>query len=93
MLTSRIYHWAEQTPDQVAVFANNRSISYGLFAHSISRARGFFASRGVLGPGVAVILAPNLLDFWALSLALRSLGLDTAIAWDPSEIEALGLER
>jgi acyl-CoA synthetase (AMP-forming)/AMP-acid ligase II len=91
MLTSRIYHWATQTPDKVAVLYNDQPISYATFAAYIGRARGYFVRRGVVGPGVAVLVTAKLMDFWILSLALRSLGLDTVIARSPEDIGALGL--
>src|SRR5262249_44214976 len=47
------------------------------FARSIAVARGYFARRGYLGPGYAVLAVYNTMNFWILSLALRSLGLTT----------------
>jgi hypothetical protein len=45
MLTSRIYHWADRTPDQVAVLHDAHPISYGEFASYLGRSRGYFLRR------------------------------------------------
>ena len=77
MITQVIFDWAEQTPDRTAVIYNGRVWSYRSFAQAIAVARGYFARRGYVGPGYAVLAVHNLNDFWILSLALRSLGLTT----------------
>ena len=77
MITDLIFEFAERTPDKTAVVYNGQPLSYRSFAANIALARGYFASRGVVGPGLAVLVIANMLDFWVVSLALRSLGLTT----------------
>ena len=77
MITNLIFDWANRTPDRTAVIYNGHPWSYRSFAHIISVARGYFARRGYIGAGYAVLAVPNLINFWVLSLALRSLGLTT----------------
>ena len=43
------------------------------------------------GPGYAVLAVYNLMDFWILSLALRSLGLTTVAVRSAAEVGKLGL--
>ena len=77
MITESIFHWAQKTPEKTAVIHNERSWSYRSFAEHIAIARGYFLKRGYAGPGYAVLATRNRMDFWILSLALRSLGLTT----------------
>ncbi len=77
MITQMIFDWAKRTPDRTAIVHNGRPYSYQSFAQLIGTARGYFARRGYSGPGYAMLAVHNLLDFWVVSLALRSLGLTT----------------
>lgn len=77
MITWRIFDWAAETPGKTAVIHNGNRISYAAFARLIAVARGYFARRGCVGDGYAVLAVQHLMDFWILSLALRSLGLTT----------------
>jgi acyl-coenzyme A synthetase/AMP-(fatty) acid ligase len=67
------------------------TISYGEFAYWISLAREFLAGQD-LRPGnvAAFVRVPNMLDAWALRLALNSLGLITVDVADAETL--LGLE-
>jgi acyl-coenzyme A synthetase/AMP-(fatty) acid ligase len=76
-LTDRIFDWARRSPGKTAVIYDGRPRSYAEFANAIAVARGFFARRGCHGPGLALVAVHNLLNFWIISLALRSLGLTT----------------
>ena len=91
MITQLIFDWAKQTPDRTAVIYNGRPLSYRSFAQLIAVARGYFARRGYVGPGYAVLAVPNLMDFWILSLALRSLGLTTVAVRSAAAVGELGL--
>ena len=91
MITRLIFDWAKQTPDRAAVIFNGRPLSYRSFAKFIALARGYFARRGHVGPGNAVLAVHNLLDFWILSLALRSLGLTTVAVPSAAALDELGL--
>jgi acyl-coenzyme A synthetase/AMP-(fatty) acid ligase len=77
VITDLIFDFAERTPEKTALVYNGQPLSYRAFAANVALARGYFASRGVTGSGLAVLVIFNLLDFWVLSLALRSLGLTT----------------
>jgi acyl-coenzyme A synthetase/AMP-(fatty) acid ligase len=77
MITESIFDWAQRTPEKTAVLDNDRPWSYRSFAEHIAIARAYFSKRGYGGPGYAVIATYNRMDFWILSLALRSLGLTT----------------
>jgi len=57
---------------------------------SLSRAH-IFHRRGYVGPGYAVLAIHNLMDFWILSLALRSLGLTTVSVGSAAMLERLEL--
>jgi|SRR5579862_2102057 len=77
MITQLIFDWAKRTPDRTAIIYNDRPWSYQSFAQLIALARNYFVRRGYIGPGYAVLAVHNPMDFWILSLALRSLGLTT----------------
>jgi acyl-coenzyme A synthetase/AMP-(fatty) acid ligase len=91
MLTGRIFDWAARTPDRTAVIYNGQAVSYRVLAGLIAKARGYFAARGFTGPGYAVLATRSLMDFWILSLALRSLGLTTLAIGVAAMLEELGL--
>jgi acyl-coenzyme A synthetase/AMP-(fatty) acid ligase len=89
MIPQLIFDWSRRTPDKTAVIWNGRvSLSYQSFANDIAVARGYFARRDCLGPGYAVLAVHNLLDFWVLSLAIRSLGLTTVVVGSVEQDQA-----
>ena len=90
MITQLIFDWAKRTPDRTAIIYNDRRWSYQLFAQLIALARGYFVRRGYIGPGYAVLAVYNPMDFWILSLALRSLGLTTVAVGSVAEGGAEG---
>src|SRR5262245_28294492 len=77
MIAESIFDWARRTPDKTAVIYNERPWSYRAFAEHIAIARGYFLKRGYAGAGYAGLATHDRMDFWILSLALRSLGLTT----------------
>ena len=91
MITQMIFDWAKRTPERTAVIYNGQPWSYHSFAYYISAARGYFSRRGYVGPGYAVLAVHNLMDFWILSLALRSLGLTTVQVRFAAGLGKLGL--
>ena len=91
MICDLIFDFAQRTPDKTAVVYNGKPMSYRSFAANIALARGYFASRGVAGAGFAVVAVRNRLDFWVLSLALRSLGLTTVVVDSAEAIDRLRL--
>jgi len=88
-----IFEGAGRTPDKPALVYNDQSLSYAQVARLIASAAGEFARQGVTGPGLAVLALGNLVDFWILSLALRSLGLTTLAARSFDDVRSLKLER
>jgi acyl-coenzyme A synthetase/AMP-(fatty) acid ligase len=91
MIAERIFEWAQRTPEKTAVIYNERPWSYRAFAEQIGIARGYFLRRGHAGPGYAVLAIQDLLEFWVLSLALRSLGLTTAAVASAAKLSELEL--
>ncbi|MFI4933215.1 MAG: class I adenylate-forming enzyme family protein [Caulobacterales bacterium] len=91
MIAELIFDWARKTPDRTAIVVNGQPCSYRSFAEFIAVARGFFARRDCVGPGVAVVASHHLVDFWVISAALRSLGLTTIAAQSVEAIGQLGL--
>ena len=79
-----IYATAAETPDKLAVAFNGRAISYGEFWRLID------ARRRQLDPltpesGTVLLATQHILEGWLLVLALRSLGLDTAVVRSAEE--------
>jgi len=93
MIAETIFEWAERAPAKTAVVYNGQALTYRTFAANINLARGYFSRRGCVGPGIAVLVIVNLLDFWVLSLALRTLGLTTIVVQDLAGFEALNLPQ
>jgi len=91
MITQIIFDWAKQAPGRTAVIYNGQSLSYSAFPQLISLARSYFTSRGYVGAGIAVLAINNLLDFWVISLALKSLGLTTVVVPSVEEVGKLDL--
>src|SRR5690242_18083665 len=91
MITEAIFDWARKTPEKTAVIYNGRAWSYRSFAEHIALARTYFLKRGYAGPGYAVLAVRNRMDFWIISLALRSLGLTTVAVGDASMLADLSL--
>jgi acyl-coenzyme A synthetase/AMP-(fatty) acid ligase len=91
VIAETIFEWAERAPAKPAVVYNGQVLSYRDFAANIAVARGYFARRGYVGPGIAVLAIINLLDFWVVSLALRSLGLTTIVVHYLAAFEILNL--
>lgn len=91
MITERIFHWARTTPEKTAVIYNEQALSYRSFAARIALARSYFLRRSCAGPGHAVLAVQDRLDFWILSLALRSLGLTTIAVGAEAMINELPL--
>jgi acyl-coenzyme A synthetase/AMP-(fatty) acid ligase len=91
MIAERIFEWAVRTPEKTAVIYNEAPWSYRAFSERIGIARGYFLRRGYAGPGYAVLAIGNLMDFWVLSLALRSLGLTTVALRNAAMLSELEL--
>jgi non-ribosomal peptide synthetase component E (peptide arylation enzyme) len=87
LLLQKIFQQAQVTPQKLALAYRGQRISYGEFAYWIALARDFLARQG-LRPGsiAALVRVPNVLDSWALRLALRSLGLTTVDLTAPEQL-------
>ncbi|MDR3510931.1 MAG: class I adenylate-forming enzyme family protein [Caulobacteraceae bacterium] len=79
-----IYAAAAETPDKLAVAFNGRAISYGEFWRLIDARR---RQLDALAPesGTVLLATEHILESWLLVLALRSLGLDTAVVRSAEE--------
>ena len=75
MAISRIFHFAESTPDAIAIYRHGSELSYREFAAAIGSARAEFIDRRIKGKGIVGIAIWDLQQFWICGLALRSLGL------------------
>jgi len=93
MIINRIYEWAHVQPNKPALICNDVTISYGVFAQTIERLRRLSKQKNLPAGQTAIVLAQDFADAWALVLALRSLGLDTATVSSIEHAEALGLRN
>ena len=91
MVCELIIGWARKTPKKTAVVYNGEPWSYRSLAEEIVIARTYFVRQGFGGPGYAVLAFHNLMEFWVLSLALRSLGLTTVAVGSAATLEGLTL--
>jgi acyl-coenzyme A synthetase/AMP-(fatty) acid ligase len=91
MITQLIFDWAQRTPERAAIIYNGQACSYQSFAEQIATARAYFLRRGYVGPGHVVLALHNRMDFWILSLALRSLGLTTVVVGTEAMFGDIGL--
>jgi len=92
MITELIFDWAKRTPNRTAMIYNGYTLSYRSFARCIAGARRYFARQGYVGSGYAVLAIYNLMNFWILGLALRSLGLTTVALRFAAEVDRLAAE-
>ena len=77
MIIDRIYERARSHPTKPALIHNDVIIDYATFVKGIETFRKIL-QRKELPPGtIAVVLVSHLADAWAITLALRALGLTT----------------
>jgi acyl-CoA synthetase (AMP-forming)/AMP-acid ligase II len=86
-----VFEWAERRPSKVAAIHNDVAVSYLTFAQRIALTRGYFAARGMVGEGSVIVAVRHIMDFWVVSLALRSLGLTTMPVGDAEVAANAGL--
>lgn len=77
-LLQQIRQIAAASPGKLAVVSNGSPLTYDRFWRLIVASRETLAP-GLPTRGLALLAVHGLLDGWLLSLALRSLGLDTAV--------------
>lgn len=90
MLLSQIIRHAEQNPNKVAVVSDGATINYAQFARTILKIRCHAAQAFPPGGRTAIICDRRLLNYWLVSIALRSLGIATAPSRD---LETIGRLR
>ncbi len=91
----RIHETALASPGRAAMIYNGEPVDYATFWRLIVRCRDQLGPQ-LAPPGLAVIGVENLRAAWILTLALRSLGFDTAAVrqarqaavFDPAEVTA-----
>ncbi len=91
MIVELVFNWAKRSPDRTAVIYNGQALSYRSFVRLIAQARAYFIRHDCAGSGYAVVAVHNLMDFWILSLALRSLGLTTLAVPSAEVVNELSL--
>jgi non-ribosomal peptide synthetase component E (peptide arylation enzyme) len=79
MILKQIAARAQKAPDATAVIVNGSRISYAGFLSSIVSARRFFEQTSLDDDVLAVICTSSILKRWLCCLALRSLGISTAV--------------
>ena len=93
MAITRIYEWAHHHPDRTAIVWNGRAVSYARFARGIEAARQILGALNLPIGSTAVLLVRSLLESWTVSLALRSLGLNTVAVTSTESAQALGISH
>lgn len=88
----RIHDVARSTPERRALICNDETLNYAQFWRLIVRSRDALGAR-IAGPGVVLVQAENPRSAWIATLALRSLGLDTAACRDPQHVAAFSVEE
>jgi acyl-coenzyme A synthetase/AMP-(fatty) acid ligase len=81
----KIYQFARETPDAVAMVYDLEPISYRRFYRMISAMRRRLSGYGLRPGGVAVLWIYSGRTGWVVNLALRSLGLTTVSIRGPAE--------
>jgi acyl-coenzyme A synthetase/AMP-(fatty) acid ligase len=87
MIIERIYELAKTKPDRAAIVFNGVNISYVAFARAIELVREELKASGLpKGRTAGIVIAGNLLESWAINIAVRSLGADTIVATKLSQL-------
>lgn len=86
MAIERIFHFAESTPDAVAIYRHGQELTYRQYARAIASARAEFIDRQIGGSGIVGVAIWDLQEAWVVCLALRSLGLTTWPIRSPEEL-------
>ena len=77
MIIDHIYERARSDPTNPALIHNDVVIDYANFATGIENFRKILEQKGLPPGTIAVVVVSHLADAWALTLALRALGLTT----------------
>jgi acyl-coenzyme A synthetase/AMP-(fatty) acid ligase len=93
MIVDRIYERARSDPAKPALIHNDVVIDYATFAKGIETFRKILQRKGLPPGTIAVVLVSHLADAWALTLALRALGLTTIQLRALAHIKELGIKN
>ena len=77
MITQSIFERARKEPQRVAFIENDVPLTYAAFAGRIGTVRRHLESLRLPTDGFAGVLAASFLEQWVVTLALRSLGINT----------------
>ena len=93
MIIDRIYEMAWLHPTKPALIHNDVVIDYATFAKGIETFRKILEQKGLPPGTIAVVLVSHLADAWALTLALRALGLTTIQLRSLTHTKELGIRN
>jgi acyl-coenzyme A synthetase/AMP-(fatty) acid ligase len=93
MIIDRIYELARLQPTKSALIHNDFVIDYANFAKGIENFRKILQQKDLPAGTIAVVLVSHLADAWALTLALRTLGLTTIQLRSLAHIKDLGIRN
>lgn len=93
MIIDRIYERARSDPTKPALIYNDVVIDYATFATGIETFRKILEQKELPPGTIAVVLASHLADAWALTLALRALGLTTIQLRSIAHTKDLGIKN
>jgi acyl-coenzyme A synthetase/AMP-(fatty) acid ligase len=88
-----LFKWAEVTPDNIAAIYNDRPVTYAEFTGAIATIHHYLLEKGLLQGQTAIVVINNLLDAWAVTLALRAIGLNTVCVKSLAVAETLKLDN
>jgi acyl-coenzyme A synthetase/AMP-(fatty) acid ligase len=91
MLLNEIYQWARIQPTKPALIHNDTVWDYADFAKAIAMARKLLQKENLPERITVIILASNLYASWPILIALRSLGVNTAVVPSIEVAQALQL--
>ncbi len=93
MIIDRIYERARTDPAKPALIHDDFVIDYATFAKGIETFRKILQQKELPAGTIAVVLVSHLADAWALTLALRALGLTTIQLRSITHIKELGIKN
>lgn len=91
MIVDRIHDWAASQPGKLAIIHNDEPISYAEFAQAIGAVRRHLAGHDLPAGTTAVTLVADQAEGWVITLALRTLGMNTIVVGSIAEAEKLAL--